>query len=81
VKPIANTMQVRVDPRIAGNLWFLAADSSSTDTIELARIEGMEGPVVDEAAEFDRLGMSYRCHHHVGAAAIDFRGLYRNPGA
>lgn len=73
--------EVLVDPRVAGNMWFLIAEPAMVDTIVLAYLTGRVGPVVEEAMEFDVDGMKLRCLSDVAAAPIDFRGFYRNPGA
>jgi phage major head subunit gpT-like protein len=74
-------LEVRVDPRITGNLWFLVADPAAVDTIVLAYLSGRAGPVVEETVEFDTDGAKIRCLFDVAASAVDFRGMYRNPGA
>lgn len=74
-------LEVRVDPRITGNLWFLIADPAAVDTIVLAYLQGRVGPVVEEAIEFDTDGAKIRCLFDVAASPVDFRGMYRNPGA
>lgn len=81
VNPFAGQLEVRVDSRITGNTWFLIADPQLTDTIELAYLEGREGPVIEEFATVEHDGISFRCLHDVGAAPIDYRGLFRNNGA
>lgn len=81
VNPFAGQLQAITDSRITGNTWFLAASPNQIDTLEMAYLEGAVGPTVSQFAEVTRDGISVRAIHDVGAAAIDYRGLYRNPGA
>jgi len=81
INPFAGQLTPIADARVTGNTWFLIANPSQIDTIELAFIDGMVGPVVEQFPEVSRLGITIRAKHAVGAAPIDYRGLYRNPGA
>jgi phage head maturation protease len=81
VNPFAGRLEVIVDPRITGNEWYLAGDPSKCDTIEVARLEGEDGPMV--TADKGRIpgSMLITVEHSVGAAALDYRNLYKNVGA
>jgi len=81
INPFANKLQPVVDPRITGNDWYLAADPSQIDTIELARLEGEEGPLVTVEQGSTPGSVKITCEHSAGASVLDFRGLYKNPGA
>ncbi len=61
--------------------WYLAALNSQVDTVEYCFLDGAEGPVMESEAGFDVDGMSWKCREDFAAKAIDFRGLYKNPGA
>ena len=61
--------------------WYLAADPSQVDILELALLEGQEGPLVESRVGFDVDGLEIKCRHDVGAKVIDHRGLYKNIGA
>lgn len=81
VNPFSGRLEVIVDPRITGNEWYLAADPSQIDTIEVARLESETGPMI--TSERGRIPGStlITLEHSVGAQVLDFRGLYRNNGA
>lgn len=90
VNPFAGRLQVISEPRLevgvgaqAGSAvsWFLAADPSQIDVLEYAYLEGENGPVVESRIGFDVDGLEIKCRHDFAAKAIDFRGLYKNPGA
>ena len=61
--------------------WYLAASPMQIDTIEYAYLEGQEGAYVESRNGFDVDGVEIKCRLDFGAKAIDWRGLYKNPGA
>lgn len=80
VNPFVGKLQLIVEPRITDNSWFLIADPNAVDTIELSHLEGQEGVFIETQAGFDVDGIKTKARLDVGAATIDFRGFYRNPG-
>jgi len=87
--PFAGKLQVAVEPRLSDsaltgydvNAWLLTADTSQVDILELARLQGQEGPVIESDEMFDYEGMKIKCRLDIGAKAIDYRGLNKNDGA
>lgn len=77
----ANSMQLIVDSRITGNKWYLSASPNVIDTIELAMLEGMNGPELSQESEFNGDFIKFKVKHVVGVKAIDYRGLIYNAGA
>lgn len=81
------TLIMDVEPRLetgaSGSLtaWFGTADKGQIDMIELARLEGTNGPQLQSRDGFDVNGMEIKIMHDIGAKAIDFRGLFKNAGA
>lgn len=61
--------------------WYLAADPGQIDTIEYAYLEGQEGVYQESRVGFEVDGIELKARMDFGTAAIDFRGLYKNPGA
>lgn len=61
--------------------WYLAASTGAVDTVEYCFLDGAEGPVIESEVGFEVDGISYKCREDFAAKAIDFRGLYKNPGA
>lgn len=80
VNPYPGTLQLIVEPRITGNQWFLSASPTAFDTLELAHLDGQEALYTETQAGFDVDGVKTKARLDVGAAVIDHRGLYRNPG-
>lgn len=82
--PFANKLTVISQPRLDSNsttIWYLAADPSEIDTVEMAFLEGEEGPTIEQEEEFDDDTLKIKVRHHVAAKAIDYRGLVRSSGA
>jgi hypothetical protein len=76
-----NKLKIIVEPRITGNVWYLAAMPSMIDTIEYAFLEG-EGELFTEQKQgFDVDGIIIKARMVFGAKAIDWKGFYKNPGA
>ena len=61
--------------------WHLAASPNQIDTIEYAYLEGQQGAYIETRNGFDVDGVEIKCRLDFGAKAIDWRGLYKNPGA
>lgn len=61
--------------------WYLAADNNQVDTVEYCFLEGSEGVQISERLGFTVDGVEIKASLDFAAAAIDFRGLYKDPGA
>ena len=61
--------------------WYMAANPSQIDTIEYAHLEGQNGVYIETRVGFDVDGVEVKARLDFGAKAIDWRGLYRNPGS
>lgn len=70
-----------VEPRLEGNAWYMAADFAQVDTIEYSYLAGNAGVYIETRDGFTRDGIEMKARHDFAAKAIDYRGLYRNPGA
>lgn len=70
-----------VEPRLTGNQWYLAANPSTIDTIEYSFLEGDGELFTEQKTGFEVDGLQIKARMVFGAKAIDWRGLYRNPGA
>ena len=82
VNPNYNTsLEVVVEARIEGNDWFMSAAPTMVDTIEYAYLEGEEGLYTEQRQGFEVDGLQIKARHAFAAAPIDWRGLWKNPGA
>ncbi len=61
--------------------WYLAAQAGLVDTIEVTYLNGQTSPVIESQVAFDVLGMKWRIYIDYGVTFLDYRGLYKNPGA
>ena len=78
------TLMPVAEPRLdaaSAHAWYLAASPNQIDTIEYAYLEGQQGAYIETRNGFDVDGVEIKCRLDFGAKAIDWRGLYRNPGA
>lgn len=77
-------LTVVADPRLDANSaisWYLAASPNQIDTIVRAYIMGEQRPYFEEKVGFETDGISVKSRLDVGTGVIDYRGLYKNPGA
>lgn len=85
VNPFAGAFEIVTDPRLiptsGQDPWFLAADPAMIDTVEYAYLEGQEGVYTETRNGFEVDGTEVKARHDFTAKAIDWRGLYKNPGA
>jgi hypothetical protein len=84
VNPFAGKLVVVAEPRLDANsatAWYLAASPDQIDIIVLATLEGESGPRVDSRIGFDVDGVEIKISHDIAAKVVDFRGLWKNPGA
>lgn len=73
-----------VEPLLDANsstAWYLAANTSQTDTVEYCYLEGTDGVMVESEMGFEVDGMSFKARLDFATKAIDFRGLYKAAGA
>lgn len=80
IRTLAPISEPRLDTA-SETAWYLAASPNQIDTIEYAYLEGQQGAYVETRNGFDVDGVEIKCRLDFGAKAIDWRGLYKNPGA
>ena len=72
----------RLDMAVNGDkTWYLSANPGQIDTIEYAYLEGQNGVYIETKLGFDVDGVEIKARMDFGAKAIDWRGMYKNPGA
>ncbi len=77
VNPFAGKLSLIVEPRLAAYEWHIWADPALAPVLALARLAGREAPQIEQQQAWTTWGVSFRCIHHVGAAAIGWRGAYK----
>jgi len=73
-------LNVVCDPNLDGNsatAWYLSADPSQIDTLEVSFLQGEESPVLESDWNFRRDVYEYKVRQTFGVKAIDWRGLYK----
>ncbi|WP_240482118.1 prohead protease/major capsid protein fusion protein [Ruegeria marisrubri] len=80
IRTLAPISEPRLDTA-SETAWYLAASPNQIDTIENAYLEGQQGAYIETRNGFDVDGVEIKCRLDFGAKAIDWRGLYKNPGA
>lgn len=60
--------------------WYLVADATQHDTIEVTSLNGVETPRLETRQGFEVDGIEYKVAFDCGVSALDFRGLYKNAG-
>ncbi|ACD15589.1 prohead protease/major capsid protein fusion protein [Paraburkholderia phytofirmans] len=81
--PFYSTLTPVVEPRldaISTTSWYLAADPAAIDTIEYCYLEGEQGLYTEQDLDFDVDGLKVKARLDFAAKAIDWRGLFKNPG-
>lgn len=72
------------DPRlddVSATAWYLAASPAQIDHIVRAYLAGQGRPYYEQNLEFESDGLAIKSRLDFGVGVIDYRGLFRNPGA
>jgi len=80
IRTLSPISEPRLDA-VSEKAWYLAANPNQIDTIEYAYLEGQQGAYIETRNGFDVDGVEIKCRLDFGAKAIDWRGLFKNPGA
>lgn len=81
VNPYKGRFVVVADAELTDpDAWYLVADATQHDTIEVTYLNGVETPRLETRQGFEVDGIEYKVAFDVGVDAIDFRGLYKNAG-
>jgi len=60
--------------------WFLFPDKSAADTIEVAFLDGVQTPYLEDMVDFDTDGIKYKCRIDFGVGVMSPK-IVKNPGA
>lgn len=81
VNPFAGRLQLAVEPRLAGNAWYVLAAPAEAPVLLLGHLASAPGPQISSRDGWDTLAREFRVVLDFAVAATDWRGAYRNPGA
>ena len=73
--------QVIETPLLTGNAWYVVADPQMFPAMEVAFLNGNQTPFIQQKETTDIDGVEYLIRHDWGVAPMDYRGIYKNPGA
>jgi phage head maturation protease len=82
--PVRGAAEIIVDARLddaSTTAWYLAADPNTFDTIEVGYLDGIAAPFLDQHDGWTIDGVEYKVRIDAAAAPLEFRTLYKNPGA
>ncbi|QAX81061.1 Clp protease ClpP [Yersinia hibernica] len=83
INPIQNFASIVGEPRLddaSPVQWYLAS-AKGTDTIEVAYLNGVEQPYIDQQEGFSTDGVATKVRIDAGVAPLDYRGLVKSSGA
>ena len=81
VNPYKGRFVVIADAELTDpDAWYLVADATQHDTIEVTYLNGVETPRLETRQGFEVDGIEYKVAFDCGVSALDFRGLYKNAG-
>ena len=81
VNPYKGRFVVVADAELTDpDAWYLVADATQHDTIEVTYLNGVETPRLETRQGFDVDGIEYKVAFDCGVSALDFRGVFKNAG-
>lgn len=81
VEEIIESAYLSADFNGSDTAWYLFADPNVVDTIEVAFLDGNDTPEIVQEEGFTTDGIRTKVRIDFGAAFIDYRGVFKNPGA
>jgi len=78
--PFGGKLTLHVESRLTGNAWRLFADPSELAVIQIAYLNGQDGPVIETHPGWETLGTEFRVVMDFGCGLVEWRGTYLNSG-
>lgn len=81
---VNGALDVLADARLdaaSATAWYLLSDANSFDTIEVGYLDGVALPFLDDMDGWSIDGREYKVRIDAAAAPLEFRTMYKNPGA
>jgi hypothetical protein len=73
-------IEPRLDPASA-TAWYLICDPTQAESVVYGYLEGSEAPRIETREAVNADAVEFRVTHDFGAGVVDYRGLYKDPGA
>lgn len=81
VNTFANRLTLIVEPRLtSAKAWYVAASPAEIEGLEYSYLASEPGPQIESRAGFDVDGVEVKVRLDYGAAFLEHRGWYKNPG-
>ncbi len=68
-------------PRLSGNAWYMLADPSMEPVFEVAFLDGVQTPSLEQEKNFRTDGLAWKVVHKYGVAGTGWRGAVKNAGS
>lgn len=68
-------------PRLAGPAWYLLADKAIEPVFEVAFLDGVQTPTLEQEKNFRTDGLAWKVVHRYGVGAVGTKGIVKNAGA
>jgi len=67
-------------PYLSGNPWYMFADPAIEPVIEVAFLDGVQTPTLEQEKNFRTDGLAWKVVHRYGVGAVGWKGAIRNAG-
>jgi hypothetical protein len=81
VNPFSGRLEAVSDANISDTSWYMFADPSQVPCFVYGFLNGSNGPRTKTFEPFGVQGIKISLEHDFGCGAIDYRGVYKDPGA
>jgi ATP-dependent protease ClpP protease subunit len=68
-------------PRLNGAAWYAFADPATEPVFEVAFLDGVQTPTLEQQINFRTDGIAWKAVHKYGVGAVGWRGIHKNPGS
>ena len=79
--PVRSIVEVISDARLTSTAWYLVASPGINDTVEVAYLDGNPNPTLEQQNGWNVDGVEFKVRIDAGAKALDWRTMYKDPGA
>jgi len=67
-------------PRLTGPAWYMLADRNIEPVFEVAFLDGVQTPTLEQEINFRTDGIAWKVVHRYGVAAVGTKGIVKNAG-
>jgi len=79
--PFSKSLTLIVEPRLTdAKAWYVAASPAEIEGLEYSYLAGEPGPQIEDKQGFNVDGIEWKVRLDYGAAFLEHRGWYKNPG-